>query len=172
VLGWDRISVSEGTAYLGAALTAIDPKGRMAIPATFRNPLVHSSRGERLVCIGRSAHAPCLQCYGTGRRDELLEQVRRREAVAIERGEDFRSDHVGGRVFTMAFEISFDASGRLILPAMLRGSAGISDLAFFSGNGPDFSIWDPQTLLGIDDPNLESQKFAARWLLDDMQGKG
>lgn len=170
-IGGSFISVAEGSAYLGAALTAIDPKGRMAIPATFRNPLIKSSGGERIVCIARNAHAPCLQCYGLGRRDELFEQVRRREQVAIERGDEFRSEHVGGPLFGMAFEVSFDASGRLILPSMLRMSANIGDKAFFSGNGFDFSIWNPEVLFAQEDPRLESQKFAAKWLLDEYDGK-
>ena len=54
---------------------------------------------------------------------------------------------------------------------MLRKSAGIDDKAFFSGNGVDFSIWNPDILFAQDDPRLDSQKFAAKWLLEDFDGK-
>ncbi|MEZ5709574.1 MAG: hypothetical protein R3E02_09335 [Blastomonas sp.] len=159
--------MAESTAYQGAALTTIDPKGRLAIPAVFRNPIMKSSEGERLVCLALNSHVPCLQGYGTIRRDRLLAQVERREDVAVERGEIFRSELEGGPMFSLAYEISFDASGRLILPPILRAAAGIDDKVFFNGNGTEFSIWNPDKLLAQTDPRLAPQQFAARWLLEE-----
>ena len=163
--------MSASAAYLGAALTAIDPKGRLAIPATFRNPILQSSGNDKRVYIGRNPHAPCLVGFGQSRFDELEAQLRMRERAANERGENFRTEHHGGSVFSSTFPLSFDASGRLTLPPMLLRSVGITDKAFFSGNGLDFSIWDPQTLIDHDDPLLKSQKFDASWLLEEFEGK-
>jgi MraZ protein len=163
--------VAEISAFLGSALTTIDPKGRMAIPAIFRNPIITSSSGESSVVFSYNAQAQCLQGYGTERLSALLAQMRRREELANESGEEFRTEIVGGPRFNATATISFDGSGRLILPKMLVAMAKIEKHVFFSGNGTDFSVWGVEHLLTLDDPRLASHQFNARFLMEELGGK-
>ncbi|WP_033926525.1 division/cell wall cluster transcriptional repressor MraZ [Sphingomonas sp. 35-24ZXX] len=163
--------MAEISAFLGSALTTIDPKGRMAIPAIFRNPIITSSSGESSVVFSYNAQAQCLQGYGTERLSALLAQMRRREELANESGEEFRTEIVGGPRFNATATISFDGSGRLILPKMLVAMAKIEKHVFFSGNGTDFSVWGVEHLLTLDDPRLASHQFNARFLMEELGGK-
>ncbi len=143
----------------------------MAIPAIFRNPIITSSSGESSVVFSYNAQAQCLQGYGTERLAALLAQMRRREELANESGEEFRTEIVGGPRFNATATISFDGSGRLILPKMLVAMAKIEKHVFFSGNGTDFSVWGVEHLLTLDDPRLASHQFNARFLMEELGGK-
>ena len=124
--------MSEVAVYQGAALTAIDPKGRLAIPASFRNPILKSSHNEKKVILAKNSRLPCLTGYGTSYREELLQIVRNSREQADGGAHNFRSEYVGAAIFTLSDEVSFDASGRLILPPMLRDAAGITGAAIFA----------------------------------------
>lgn len=163
--------MAEISAFLGSALTTIDPKGRMAIPASFRNPIIANSNSESSVVFSYNAQAQCLQGCGTQRLAALLEQMRRREELANESGDEFRTEVFGGPRFNTTATISFDGSGRLILPRMLVAMAKIEKHVFFSGNGTDFSVWGVEHLLAMDDPRLASQQFNARFLMEELGGK-
>lgn len=159
------------SAFLGSALTTIDPKGRMAIPANFRNPLIYGSRGESVAVLSYNAEGQCLQGCGVERLESLLAQMQRREELANENGEEFRTELFGGPRFNSTFKISFDGSGRLILPRMLVSMARIDKHVFFSGNGTDFSVWGLEHLLAMDDPRLASHQFNARFLMEELGDK-
>jgi len=164
--------VAEISAFLGSALTTIDPKGRMAIPANFRNPIIAASNGESSVVLSFNAQAQCLQGCGTERLAGLLAQMQRREQLANDAGDEFRTELFGGPRFNTTFTITFDGSGRLILPKMLVAMAKIEKHVFFSGNGTDFSVWGVEHLLTLEDPRLGSQQFNARFLMENQGGKG
>ena len=164
--------MAEETAFSGAALTAIDPKGRLAIPASFRNPLMATSGNERWVVFQPVIEEGCIQCYGTDRMRALHESMKKREALALEKGEMFNSRKIAGPLFTGMKPISFDASGRLILPPVLRAAAGITDLVFFAANSVDFTMWNPHKLLERTEPEYQEAQFYARWYLDEFEGKG
>ncbi|WP_373487078.1 division/cell wall cluster transcriptional repressor MraZ [Blastomonas sp.] len=157
--------------FFGSALTSIDPKGRMAIPASFRNPIIYGSKGDSVVMFSFNAEAQCLQGSGTERVNALVEHMQRRELTAFENGENFRTEVVGGPRFTSTFPVTFDGSGRLILPRMLVALAKIEKQVFFAGNGSDFSVWGVEHLLGLDDPQLSTQQYNAQFLMDELGAK-
>ena len=143
----------------------------MAIPAAFRNPIIANSTGESVVVFSFNAEGQCLQGHGTQRLSSLIEQMVHREQVANESGEAFRTELFGGPRFNTMSKISFDGSGRLVLPKMLVAMAKIQKHVFFSGNGTDFSVWGVEHLLSLDDPRLASQQFNARFLMEELEGK-
>lgn len=163
--------MAEISAFIGSALTTIDPKGRMAIPANFRNPLIYASKGESLAVLSFNTEGQCLQGCGTTRLESLLQQMHQREETANAQGEAFRTELVGGPRFNTTFRIAFDGSGRLILPKLLVAMARIEKHVFFSGNGTDFSVWGVEHLLAMDDPRLSSQQYVARFLMDELGDK-
>ena len=73
--------------------------------------------------------------------------LQRDEARALDAGRDVDRDNIGRLAFGTGEELPFDASGRFILPAFYRETAGLTDLAFFIGIGERFEIWNPQAIL-------------------------
>ena len=59
---------------------------------------------------------------------------------------------------------AFDASGRFIMPTMLRERARIADLAFFIGTGDTFEIWNPRLLIETPDIDEELKEVVAALL--------
>ena len=51
-------------------------------------------------------------------------------------------------------DVPFDDSGRFVMPRHMMDLVGINDAVYFHGNGPMFSMWDPQTLLSEDGEHL------------------
>lgn len=144
----------------------------MAIPANFRNPLIYGSAGESIAVLSFNSEGQCLQGCGTTRLDSLLTQMQQREQLANDAGEEFRTELVGGPRFNTTFRITFDGSGRLILPKLLVAMARIDKHVFFTGNGTDFSVWGVEHLLAMADPRLASQQYIARFMLEELGGKG
>jgi MraZ protein len=66
-------------------------------------------------------------------------------------------------------EVSWDPSGRVVLPDYLRDRAGITDSALFVAFGDGFEIWDPRTAL--DQPQDEGLRDLAEYHLRKGAGK-
>ena len=142
--------MSGAYAYSGSAISAIDDKGRLSIPAFLRNHLVASSNG-RILCLGFHEKWHCLVGYGLSRKADILSDIEKQWAAAMTRGDDFDKDAAGASKFTSLQELSFDASGRFVMPPQLSGIRGIKNKVFIHGIGSTFCLWDPQTLLDTTD---------------------
>ena len=139
-----------GTAYSGSGIAVIDDKGRLSVPAFLRKDLTASSDG-RTLCLGAHEKWNCLVGFGLGRKQEMLGEIDREEANAIARGEPYDRDAAGARKFSSLQDLSFDASGRFVLPPMLQAIGGLECNVLFAGIGKTFCLWDPETLLATDD---------------------
>lgn len=149
-------------AFNGFAMTAVDGKGRVAIPASMRAVIernVEADGGDpRTVVISLHPKDPCLIAYDTAwlkRSHERLE--RREEARELEDAElDYNAKR---RVLALTESAGFDSSGRFVLPdfyAMKSKLLPGTD-AVFSGAGNFFEIWNPDVLLAAEgvDPVLK-----------------
>ena len=58
------------------------------------------------------------------------------------------------RTFGLTEDVSYDPSGRIILPPMMRRKGRIEDLALFVGVGGTFEIWNPHVALEHGDEDL------------------
>ncbi len=134
--------------FTGYALNGVDSKGRLSIPADYRAVLARRSKDEAIL-ISLHERADCLVAYGVeqGVRDFAKLEERYGATVSAER------DQAARLALGSATRASYDANGRIVLPADLRDLAGIDDSAFFIGIGDRFEIWNPQTLL--DSPGLD-----------------
>ena len=137
-------------AYSGSALTAIDDKGRLSVPAFLRKDLVASSDG-RILCLGMHEKWDCLVGFGLSRKSDMLSEIEKQWEAAITRGGSFDRDATGARKFSSLQEMSFDASGRFLLPPQLQDMVGLKDNVLFHGIGTTFCLWDPQALLDTTD---------------------
>jgi MraZ protein len=125
--------------FLGNALTAVDAKGRLSVPAFIRAQLDRVS-GARQLWIGVHESLPCLTVHGAAYHQFLLGQI----DGARDGGElDDRED----TVFGMTEDVSYDPSGRMSLPPMLRDEIGLQDLALFVGRHRYVTMWNPYTAI-------------------------
>jgi len=142
--------VAGAFAYSGSAISAIDDKGRLSVPATLRKDLIASSNG-RTLCLGLHEKWNCLVGFGLSRKADLLAEIDKEWEAALARGAPFDKDVAGARRFSSIQEMSFDASGRFILPPDLRSIGGLDEKVLFHGIGSTFCLWNPQTLLDTTD---------------------
>ncbi len=136
----------------GQALNAVDKKGRVSLPAELRSvverrcALAKSADlpvDDNLLYISEDEKLPCLVGF-----DET-EQFRLASKLAEDLGDgdpgrrSLISRGRGGNTFAPLQRVVFDKAGRMVLNGLLRDITGISDFAFFAGNGLTFDIWEP-----------------------------
>ena len=116
--------------FLGRHSHTVDAKGRMAIPAKFREPL-----GLRAV-VTRGID-PCLALYPMPAWDQLAGQV---NALSIA---DADARAFKRLVFGEAADVDLDAQGRILLPPELRRYAGIEREVVVVGVHGSIEVWSP-----------------------------
>ena len=139
--------------FHGHALNAVDAKGRVSIPASFRAVIDRRARraahegeplDEKLLMIGRHREGGRLQAFDATYSQTLFRQVE--ERVAHLSGEERLAalDAAQAEAFGGTSEVAFDSAGRMVLSPLLRRRGEIEGLALFWGAGQTFQIWNPQ----------------------------
>ena len=154
--------MGEKEAFTGFAMTAVDGKGRVAIPASMRAVIernVEAGGGDaRTVVISLHAQDPCLIAYDPAWLKRSHERLERREEAMEAQGEalDFNAKR---RALALTESAGFDSSGRFVLPDFYAMKAKLlpGTDAVFSGAGNFFEIWNPDVLLAAEgvDPLLK-----------------
>ena len=124
--------------YFGTFENKVDRKGRVSVPAPFRQILATSAFQG---IIAFHYHTPnAMEACG-------LEFMERLELSASD-FELFSEQHddLGFNIFAESLPLPFDGEGRVILPASLLEITGITERAAFVGKGPTFQIWEPGAL--------------------------
>lgn len=113
----------------------VDAKGRVSVPASFRKVL--GGQEFQGVYVFPSHRQPCLEACGEERMNQLVERIQQLDEFSEEREiwEEI--------VFGSAEPLSFDGTGRIMLPREKMDHAGITDAATFAGRGDSFQIWEP-----------------------------
>lgn len=119
--------------FKGSHSITIDAKGRIAIPASYRQSLIDDC-GGRLV-ITRHWDG-CLLIY-PGPEFQVFEQQLLSRGSLNSKVRDIQRFFIGN-----ARDIDMDRQGRLLLPANLRAAAGLGSRAVLSGIGNLFELWD------------------------------
>lgn len=140
--------------FNGSALTAVDAKGRLSVPAFIRG-VVERRSDAKAVLIGAHEVDPCLTAYDRGYARNLYADNERRRLLE-EAGDASNEAHFARarRTFGLTEDVPYDTSGRIILPPMMRRKGQIEDLALFVGAGGTFEIWNPHIALKSGDANL------------------
>ncbi|HIU88396.1 MAG TPA: division/cell wall cluster transcriptional repressor MraZ [Candidatus Avilachnospira avistercoris] len=107
----------------------IDAKGRLIIPAKFREEL-----GDSFV-VTRGLGS-CLSIYPEAAWERMIEKVRELP-VTDKRGRDFKRYIVSG-----AADCELDKMGRILLPQPLRNFAGLNKEVVLVGQIDFIEIWD------------------------------
>jgi len=133
--------------FQGEFSNNMDEKGRVSIPAPFRDTLkTHHTDGQ--LVITRSHNTACLIAYPT-------REWKRLQIAIKEMPAEFRA-HFKRVVFSPSQVFSPDKQGRILLAGVLREHASLSGSVQFAGIGETFEIWNKDNL----DKQMESS-FAA-----------
>lgn len=133
--------------YRGFGLSAIDGKGRVAIPAKLRATLEFNSVNERVIALSRSRSSPCLTGYDVPYADILPDVLAQEMAEQDPSAPRMSRENLNRMAFGVVEDVPYDASGRLVIPPFMRKLGQLEDLAFFHGSGHIIEIWNPQVLL-------------------------
>jgi MraZ protein len=121
--------------FVGTHAMKIDGKGRVSMPAAFRDVLAKAGAPEALLMPTEGS--PVIEGCDRAYVDEL---------VTLAYTPDKMSAPARDRIMLMLGEmvtLSVDPEGRFVFPAALRSHAGIEDTALFVGQGRTFRIWHP-----------------------------
>ncbi len=118
--------------FTGWSIHAMDAKGRLAIPARFRDAL--SQRGDERLVVTTSDR--CLVAYPNEEWNALVEKVGRMSKFEP-RVQAFRRYFISG-----ASEYLLDRQGRILIPPALRELAGLNGQILVVGMQSNFEIWD------------------------------
>lgn len=120
--------------FLSTFTNKVDKKGRVSVPASFRQA-VASSHFPGIV-VYRPLNFPCIE----GADLTFLEQLSDR--LYGDFG-PFNPDQmsVATAILAGSSQLAFDPEGRVMLPAEMREAAGVDTHATFVGLGRKFQIW-------------------------------
>lgn len=139
-------------AFSGKHYYTVDEKGRLMIPAPFREIL--SAQYSPRLYITNAAFDRCLHIYPYEEWVRLEEKVRGLPKML----EDVR--FFMRRVIASAQECSFDKQGRLLIPAAQRQDAGIKGDVVIVGQIEKIELWDRYEWDSVVDPTGIDRKAA------------
>lgn len=117
--------------FAGSHQLTIDEKGRLAIPARYRQELAESCNSQLVITRGPN---PCLEIYPAPEFQRLADQI---EAMEDRDTADLLNAHLIGS----AHEMEIDKQGRVLLPTMLRKYSGLNGSAVLMGQIRRFDLW-------------------------------
>jgi MraZ protein len=119
---------------------AIDDKGRVSIPARFRELLQREGHDRLFVTNFYYSRERCLEVYPPGEWEKFVAQIasHNRFDPAVQKFEAF---YIGG-----AYEVPVDRQGRILIPPKQREWAGLSREVTFSALRDHFQLWDKAVL--------------------------
>ncbi|MEM7170731.1 MAG: division/cell wall cluster transcriptional repressor MraZ [Pseudomonadota bacterium] len=124
--------------FIGTFENKVDRKGRISVPAAFRQPLVGASF-EGIIAFP-SRRAPCLEACGQDFFESTVADNMRINLI------DDEDNDPAAQIFYDLEKLPFDGDGRITVPASFKDIAGIEDRATFVGIGKVFQIWEPERL--------------------------
>lgn len=123
--------------FVGHSSVSIDQKRRIAIPAKYREGLMHCC-GNRLVCTVGQSDTFFLRLFP---RPEWNELERSLNPQLVDSAEN---ESVTRFLQTMAEDVYVDSNHRLLLPQHLVDRVGLQKRAVLAGRGSYFEIWTEQ----------------------------
>lgn len=118
--------------FTGSHPLTVDEKGRLAIPARYRQQLTESG-GNSLVMT--RTHKPCIEIYPASAFQAIAEQIQNLEDREA-------ADLLKEVVIGYAVETEVDKQGRILLPQVLRRYARLDANVRVVGQISRFDVWD------------------------------
>ena len=155
--------------FISTTTNKIDKKGRISVPAQFRNNLSESLSGivlfrslmspiiegcdyDRLACISNQLETGF---SSQGNLQSAPKSLLASETLTNNKEKMIRTSiettkinqDLAAMMFAEAQILAFDAEGRISIPSMLLSHAQITDQITFVGRGPTFELWQPEAFL-------------------------
>jgi len=139
--------------FRGINTINLDAKGRMALPARYREQLAQQGAGQLVVTIDTNHR--CLLLYPLAEWEQIERQIESLSSF------DPSSQRVKHLLIGHANDLEMDGSGRLLLPQELRQYANLEKHVCLIGQGKKLEIWDQATWNEQRDQWLTESSLAA-----------
>ncbi len=139
--------------FLGTIENKLDQKGRISVPADFRMVVKNST--FQGVILFHSFTNKCIEGCSMERMEMLSDATDNLDLFSEE------NDNLNSLIFSDARQLSFDVTGRIVIPSDLLEFAGIKNSALFVGKGKTFQIWNPDEFNKFQN-NVRKKAFDAR----------
>jgi MraZ protein len=123
-------------AFISTTTVKVDAKGRLSVPAQFRNQLLEI--GSQEVVAYPNFKLPCLECCDWDRINAMSNATEALDMFSEQ------VDDIASLIFAQAQALQWDTTGRISLPQHFIAHTGITDTAIISGIGRTFRIWRPE----------------------------
>lgn len=123
--------------FRGINTINLDAKGRMAMPARYREQLLTHCDGRLVVTIDTNHR--CLLLYPLAEWEQIERQIESLSSF------DPMSQRVKHLLIGHANDLEMDGSGRLLLPQELRLYAQLEKHVCLIGQGKKLEIWDQES---------------------------
>lgn len=130
---WGIIHANRGATgvFAGSHQLTIDEKGRLAIPARYRQELADTCDSQVVITRGPN---PCLEIYPAHEFKRIADQIEAMEDRDM-------ADLLNARLIGSAYETEIDKQGRVLLPPMLRKYSKLDGSAVLMGQIRRFDLW-------------------------------
>ena len=136
--------------FVGTYWNKVDRKGRVSVPAPFRQAIAASAFNG--IYAFASNRAAAIEATDIDFMNELNERVDHFDLFSSQQ------DDMAATLFAGAQALACDPEGRVTLPQAFLDYASITDRAGFTGMGKLFQIWEPASL----EERLSGAKTRAR----------
>lgn len=120
--------------FRGANKVTLDAKGRMAMPARYRETLGERSDGRLVATVDRGDR--CLLIYPLTDWEEIERKLMRLPTL------NPQARRLQRLMVGHATDLELDSHGRVLIPPKLREYAGLTRQATLIGQGNRFELWD------------------------------
>lgn len=128
--------------FLHTFTNRIDRKGRVSLPAPFRQALADSGKDDPV--IFRSLIHSAIEGWSQAQLEKLVEEAEAKGAYDPFPDSGRQLDDEATVLLSDAQPLKSDSEGRIILPDLFITHAGITDKVTFVGRGRTFQIWQPE----------------------------
>lgn len=124
--------------FTGTTELNLDDKGRLAIPARYRDVLLVQCEGRLVVTVDPTTpQSPCLLVYPEPEWTPIAHKLERMSSLTNPQLRALPRWLLGN-----AEAVEMDKSGRILLSANLRTRAGLGKESLLVGQGRKFELWD------------------------------
>jgi MraZ protein len=116
--------------FRGGPVLTLDGKGRLTVPARWREQLLQSANGQLIVCKNPDG---CLSLFPLPTWEPFEASLL---ALPVE-FDAWRRIYIGS-----ATDVEIDSGSRVLIPPELRAWACLEKDVKFMGVGPNFELWD------------------------------
>ncbi|MEM1144271.1 MAG: division/cell wall cluster transcriptional repressor MraZ [Pseudomonadota bacterium] len=149
-------------AFRGVQHISMDAKGRLAIPARFRDALAADAQGQVVVTI--DSESSCLAIY------PLPEWEHIEQLIQAQPSQDPDVKRFKRLILGYATDIQIDASGRMLLPPSLRELGQLGKKLVLVGQVNKLELWSEDKWVAQRDNTLEQLSIQGSQVPEQMMG--